>query len=118
MTLQIHGKQCDLGNALKEHADETLRALDEKYFGLGVNATITFSKTEHKGFRANIVNHVGHKIYQADATGRNAHIALSNAADKLAKQLRRTKTRVRDDHHNREKSRIGDRVAEDVPALA
>lgn len=106
MTLSIHGNHCNLGEALKEHAVQKMQTISEKYFGRALDATVTFSKTENKGFRANIVNHVGNRVYQADAVGRNAHMALEIAADKLAKQLRRTKTRVRDDHHAREKAQL------------
>lgn len=106
MTLSIHGNHCDLGESLKAHATQKMQALAEKYFGRSLDASVTFSKTENKGFRANIVNHVGHRVYQADATGRTAHLALEAASDKLAKQLRRDKTRVRDDHKNRQKERL------------
>ncbi len=113
MTLSIHGNHCNLGDALKEHAVQKMQTLSEKYFGRSLDATVTFSKTENKGFRANIVNHVGNRVYQADAVGKTAHLALETAADKLAKQLRRSKTRVRDDHKNRQKEML-DSVLEET----
>lgn len=111
MTLTVHGVHCELGEALKIHAAEKLQALDEKYFGRGVNASVTFSKTEHKGFRANIITHVGTRTYQADATAKDAHKALDAAAGKLGKQMRREKARVRDSHHGAKlKARLDDMI--------
>lgn len=106
MTLTVHGVHCELGDALKAHVTEKLQTLDEKYFGRGVNASVTFSKTEHKGFRANIITHVGSRTYQADAIARDAHKALDAAASKLSKQLRRDKSRVRDGHGAKMKARL------------
>ncbi len=103
MTLSLRGIHCDLGQALKDRATEKLTSLDEKYFGRGLNASVTISKTERKRFRVNIIQHTGNRDFQADAASRDAHRALDKACEKLAKQMRRTKQRVRDDHRNRDK---------------
>ena len=110
MTLTVHGVHCELGEALKAHVTEKLQTLDEKFFGRGVNASVTFSKTEHKGFRANIITHIGSRTYQADATAKDAHRALDAAASKLTKQLRREKNRVRDGHGARMKARLDELI--------
>lgn len=106
MTLSVHGIHCDLGDALKAHATEKLSTLNEKYFGRGLNASVTVSKTESKQFRVNILQHSGNRDFQADAVARDAHKALDLASAKLAKQMRRMKARVRDDHRNLEKRAI------------
>ncbi len=106
MTLSVHGVHCELGEALKLHATEKLSTLDEKYFGRGLDASVTLSKTESKQFRVNIVQHSANKTFQADAVSRDAHQALDSACTKLAKQMRRMKQRIRDDHHNRDKRRL------------
>ena len=117
MTLSVHGVHCDLGEALKTHVTEKLQSLDEKFFSRGLDATVTFSKTETKGFRANIVAHVGHKTYQADSAGKGAHQALDAAANLLAKQLRREKQRVRDSHHGAKlKARMDELITERAEA--
>ncbi len=119
MTLSVHGVHCDLGDALKTHVAEKLQTLDQKFFGRGLDATVTFSKTETKGFRANIVAHVGHKTYQADSAGKGAHQALDSAANLLAKQLRREKHRVRDSHHGAKlKARVDEMLVERAEAAA
>lgn len=111
MTLAVHGVHCDLGEALKVHVSEKLQAIHQKYFGRKLEASVTFSKTESRGFRANIVTHVGHKLYQADATAKDAHLALEGAANKLARQLSKDKARVRDSHHGAKlKARMDDLI--------
>lgn len=119
MTLSVHGVHCDLGDALKTHVTEKLSSINEKFFGRDLDATVTFSKTQTKGFRANIVAHVGHKTYQADCAGKGAHQALDAAANLLAKQLRRDKHKVRDSHHGAKlKNRVEEMAIERATALA
>ena len=116
MTLSVHGVHCDLGQAIKKHAEAKLASLDEKYFGRGLNASVTISKTEKKLFRTNIVYHTGNRDYQAEAVARDAHVALEKASNKLGKQLRRMKAKMRDNHHNREKLRLDETLNESLAA--
>lgn len=114
MTLSVHAIHCESGDAFKEHALLKLSQLDEKYFGRGLNASVTLSKTEGKKFRTNIVFHSGPRDFQADAVSHNAHRSLEKASAKLAKQLRRMKARVRDDHRNRAKKQLDNALNESL----
>jgi ribosomal subunit interface protein len=98
MQLQVSGKQIDVGGALRRHVEERLSAGVAKYFDRAIDAHVVFSREAHQ-FRADCTVHVGHGISaQAEAEAVDAYGAFDAAADRLEKQLRRTKRRLRNHH--------------------
>jgi ribosomal subunit interface protein len=101
MQLTVQGKQMDLGDALRSHVSEKLEDLNSKYFNRAIDATVTFSPEGHAFTKTHISIRVGKDIMViSDATETDPYIAFDQAADKVAKQLRRYKRRLRD-HHQR-----------------
>jgi len=98
MQLQVSGKQIDVGGALRQHVEERLNAGVAKYFDRAIDAHVVFSREAHQ-FRADCTVHVGHGISaQAEAEAVDAYGAFDAAADRLEKQLRRAKRRLRNHH--------------------
>lgn len=97
----INGHHLDLGEALTDHVEDRLETISEKYFNRTIEANVTFEKEAGHLFRAHISLRVGKDIL-VQATDINGDIygAFDGAADKVAKQLRRYKRRLRD-HHDR-----------------
>lgn len=103
MELTIHGKQMDVGAALRTHVQEKIEDLTQKYFNHTAFATITFSREGHghPRTRAHISMQLGKNIMVvADAVETDPYVAFDAAAAKASKQLRRYKRRLRD-HHER-----------------
>lgn len=104
MDLTVHGKQLDVGDALRTHVSEKLEDLSEKYFNHATFATVTFSREGHghPQTRAHIQIQLGKNIMvMADATEMDPYVSFDAAAEKVSKQLRRYKRKLRD-HHERE----------------
>ncbi len=104
MELQVHGKQMNVGDALRTHVADKLIEVDGKYFNHTTYATVTFSKEGHghPQTRAHISIQLGKNIMVvADATEKDAYVAFDQASEKAAKQIRRYKRKIRD-HHERE----------------
>ncbi|MBU0725876.1 MAG: ribosome-associated translation inhibitor RaiA [Alphaproteobacteria bacterium] len=98
MQLTVKGKQIDVGDALRGHIDTTLNAEVDKYFGKALEASVVVSR-EGSMFRSDISVHVGRGIdVQASGEAGDAYIAFDNACDRVAKQLRRYKRRLKDHH--------------------
>jgi len=100
MEIIIAGHQVDLGDALKDHVNERMEAIAEKYFSRTIGATVTFGKGPHDhGFQCDIVAHVpqGLVMKSFDQAG-DAHLAFDSAATKIEKQLRRYGRRLKDKH--------------------
>lgn len=101
MQLTVQGKQMDLGEALRTHVSEKLEDLNTKYFNRAIDATVTFSPEGAAFTKTHITIRVGKDIMvNSDATETDPYVAFDQAADKVGKQLRRYKRKLRD-HHQR-----------------
>jgi ribosomal subunit interface protein len=98
MQLTATGKQIEIGEALRRHIEESLNSTLEKYFKTAIEAHVVLSREAHL-IRAEVSIHVGRGIeVNAHAAGSEAYPAFDAAAERLAKQLRRYKRRLRDYH--------------------
>ncbi len=106
MDIRVSGHQVETGDALKEHVEERLTAIADKYFSKAISAQVTFGKGPHDhGFRCAIVAHVmqGVILKGEAASAGDAHAAFEEAAGHVEKQLRRHMNRLKDHHkHNGE----------------
>jgi ribosome hibernation promoting factor len=99
MQLSVKGKQLDVGDALRTHVGDSLSRILNKYFGDAIEVGVTLAK-EGNGFRAQVTAHVGRGIQlRAQGVAAEPYPAFDNAAEHLAKRLRRHKRRLRD-HRN------------------
>ncbi len=98
MNISIKGKRVDVGEALRGHVTEELTATVIKFFERAMESNITFSREGHS-FRADISVHARRGIVmQGHSTADDAYAAFDRALDRVAKQLRRHKRRLRDHH--------------------
>jgi ribosomal subunit interface protein len=108
--IAVHGKQVDVGDALRAHAEARLREKNDKYFGRATHATVTFSRDGHgKGtFRVHIFVYIGSRnlTVNADAKDHDPYAAFEKAAEKVGKSWRRFKRKIRDDHRRDEAAAI------------
>ena len=103
MELNVHGKQIDVGDALRTHVEDKLEDLNEKYFNHATFATVTFSKEGHG--KPRIKTHINVQLGKnimvaADSIDPDPYAAFESAATKVGKQMRRYKKKLRD-HHDR-----------------
>lgn len=99
MQIIVKGKQLDVGESLRTHVETTLNTLVGKYFSNPLEATVVLSKQGHL-FKADIQAHVGRGIVlQSYGDATEPYPAFEEAAEKIAKRLRRHKRRLRDHHH-------------------
>jgi ribosomal subunit interface protein len=107
MQLTVTGKQVDVGGALRRHVAESLDALLGKYFRTAIEAHAVFAREAHL-IRTDLSLHIGRGIMiKSGATAPDYYPAFDAAAERLAKQLRRYKRRLRD-HHARLRNQAED----------
>ncbi|MCJ8138366.1 ribosome hibernation-promoting factor, HPF/YfiA family [Falsirhodobacter halotolerans] len=101
MRYQISGKQIDIGEALQTHVQSELNELIEKYAQRPTDALIIFSKIAHE-HTCETVLHLSTGL-SVSAKGRATEIyaAFEAAREKMDKQIRRYKRRLRDHHKAR-----------------
>ena len=117
MQLSVTGKQTEIGEALRRHIEGSLGSILDKYFKTAIEAHVIVSKEAHLS-RAEISIHIGRGIVvNARASASEAYLAFDAAAERLAKQLRRYKRRLRDHHaRGREPAGAGERAMDYVLA--
>ncbi|WP_417517538.1 ribosome hibernation-promoting factor, HPF/YfiA family [Minwuia sp.] len=116
MHITIQGKHIELGDALPQRVTERLEAAVSKYFGDAIEGSATFTK-DAGGVQADCQIHVGQDIYlKSRGSAGDAHAAFDDAAEKIEKQLRRYKRRLRD--HHADQKRVGAAAAAQAYVLA
>jgi ribosomal subunit interface protein len=98
MQLTVTGKQVDVGNALRRHVESALQSILSKYFRTAIEAHAVFAREAHL-IRAEISLRIGRGIViNSGAAASEHYLAFDAAAERLAKQLRRYKRRLHEDH--------------------
>ena len=96
MQLKVSGKQVELSDALRVHVSEHLDTITNKYFDQAMEANITFSKAR-SFFTCDINLHAGRGVtVRGEGEAADAHAAFDDAAEHIAKRLRRYRQRVND----------------------
>ncbi len=101
MQFQISGRQIDIGETLRNRAVDGLRAVMGKYARRATDAHIMFSREGHE-FVCEVIVHLSTGL-TAQARGRahEIHAAFVQASERMDKQLRRYKRRLKDHHRDR-----------------
>ncbi|SCA55443.1 conserved hypothetical protein [Candidatus Terasakiella magnetica] len=106
MRIAVQGKQMDVGDSLRTHIEDTLKTNTEKYFDKAVEGTATVSKDKHL-FKSDITVHVGKEIHvQGRGTAGDAYAAVDESIERISKQLRRHKRRLRDHHREQDRAAV------------
>lgn len=101
MRYQISGKQLDVGEALQTHVKSELGETVEKYMQRPTDATVVFSRNAHE-FMCETTVHLSTGL-TASAAGKATEVyaAFDACREKMDKQLRRHKRRLKDHHKER-----------------
>lgn len=101
MRYQISGKQIDIGAALQTHVKTELGSVLEKYAQRPTDANVVFSKSGAE-YNCETVVHLSTGLTaQASAHAHEIYGAFDACAEKMDKQLRRYKRRLKDHHKER-----------------
>jgi ribosomal subunit interface protein len=101
MRYQISGRQIDIGEALQTHVKSELNEIMEKYSGRPTDATVIFSKSAHEFVCETIIHLSTGMTTQAKAHATEIYAAFEGCREKIDKQLRRYKRRLKDHHNHR-----------------
>ncbi|MBW6416310.1 ribosome hibernation-promoting factor, HPF/YfiA family [Celeribacter sp. PS-C1] len=101
MRYQISGKQIDIGAALQTHVKTELGSVLEKYAQRPTDANVVFSKSGAEYVCEAVVHLSTGLTAQASARAHEIYAAFDACAEKMDKQLRRYKRRLKDHHKER-----------------
>jgi ribosomal subunit interface protein len=101
MRYQISGKQIDIGEALQTHVKAELGEVVEKYAQRPTEAVVVFSKSAHEYVCEATIHLSTGLSAQAKGHATEIYAAFESCREKMDKQLRRYKRRIRNHHHSR-----------------
>lgn len=101
MQYQITGKQIDIGEALQTHVKTCVDEVIGKYSGRPTDAGIVFSKSGHEHVCESVLHLSTGLTVQAKGHDHDIYAAFDKSCEKLEKQLRRYKRRLKDHHRER-----------------
>ena len=106
MQITVSGKQVDLSDALRTRVSSHLETIATKYFDHALEANVTFSRAR-SFFTCDINVHAGRGLrLRGEGEAGDANSAFDDAAEHIAKRLRRYRRRVNEharDLANRER---------------
>jgi ribosomal subunit interface protein len=106
MEITVSGKQVDLSDALRTRVSDHLDVIASKYFDHALEAQVTFSRAR-SFFICDINVHAGRGLLlRGEGEAADANAAFDDAAEHIAKRLRRYRRRVNEharDIANRER---------------
>jgi ribosomal subunit interface protein len=100
MQITVSGKQVDLSDALQERVSTHLDTIAGKYFDHALDAQVTFSRAR-SFFTCDINMRAGRGLQlRGEGEAADANAAFDDAAEHIAKRLRRYRRRVNDHHRD------------------
>ncbi|SDE67023.1 ribosome hibernation-promoting factor, HPF/YfiA family [Limimaricola pyoseonensis] len=101
MRYQITGKQIEIGEALQTHVQSELGNTVGKYAGRPTDANVVFSRSGHEYVCETVVHLSTGLVAQATGRANEIYPAFEACCEKMDKQLRRYKRRLKDHHKSR-----------------
>ncbi|QCO55630.1 ribosome-associated translation inhibitor RaiA [Pseudorhodobacter turbinis] len=101
MRYQISGRQIEIGEALQTHVKAELGETVEKYALRPTDALVIFSRDAHELVCEATIHLSTGLTAQARGQATEVYAAFESCREKLDKQLRRYKRRLRDHHRDR-----------------
>lgn len=101
MRYQISGKQIDIGESLQTHVQTELAEAVGKYAERPTDANVVFSRSAHEYVCEATVHLSTGLTAQAKSHATEIYAAFDSCCEKMEKQLRRYKRRLKDHHRER-----------------
>jgi ribosomal subunit interface protein len=98
---QITGKQIDIGEALQTHVKQEMDEVVAKYAERPTDANVVFSRTAHEHVCEATVHLSTGLTAQATGNAPDIYAAFEKCNERLEKQLRRYKRRLKNHHRER-----------------
>jgi len=106
MNVNVSGRNVAIGDALKSYITDRLKAASSKYFSTSIKAAVTVSK-EGPFFHVECALHPVQGVnLHSHAEGVDIYGSFDEAAQKLEKQLRRFKRRIKNHHDSNREAEI------------
>jgi ribosomal subunit interface protein len=98
MEVSVTGRKIEVGDALRVHVSDKINSITGKYFSRTVDASVVIAKEGHN-YKVNCHLHAPKSVnLQSQGEAGEVYAAFDLAAEKIEKQLRRYKRRIKNHH--------------------
>ena len=101
MQYQITGKHIDIGDSLQSHVKSSVDEVVEKFAGRPTDAHVVFSKSGSEFVCETVIHLSTGMTTQARGHAHEIYASFESSCEKIEKQLRRYKRRLKDHHRER-----------------
>jgi ribosomal subunit interface protein len=98
MPLRISGKNLDIGEALRQHVNEKLATATAKYFDGSVSGHVVITPDGSGSYSDCTLHLTSGVTLQAEGRAHEVYASFDQAAERIEKQLRRYKRRLKEHH--------------------
>jgi len=105
MNLEFTGRHIEVTPALRAHAEEHFKKIEDVFDGKPVKAHIII-EVERGRHRSEIVMNWWNEVLTATSDNSDMYLSLSQTIDKIEKQARRLKEKVIDKAHKAQKASL------------
>ena len=105
MNLEFTGRHIEVTSALRTHAEEHFKKIEDVFDGKPVKAHIII-EVERGRHRSEIVMNWWNEVLTATSDNSDMYLSLSQTIDKIEKQARRLKEKVIDKAHKAQKASL------------
>lgn len=102
MRIQVNGKHLDVGESLTGHVETRIADVVSKYAGRPLEAIVTFSKDRHEFISDASVHLSTGLTAKAQSRAADVYDSFEKCLERMDKQLRRYKRRLKDHHKQRQ----------------
>lgn len=108
MQIRVSGKKMEVGASLTIHVEQNLKDIISKYFDRAIEAEVVIHKEAHLFCTDVIVNEGtgNHVFIKAQGKADDAYVSFDMAAERVEKQLRRYKRRLKNHHKTPHAERV------------
>ena len=100
MNFKIFGKQVKVGETFSRYVETSLKQTIHKYFENPISSIVSVSK-KNKLFYIIVIVHINKKMeFTAQSNGQTAKLAFNETIEKISKQLRRYKRKLKSFKNN------------------
>ncbi len=100
MSLRISGKHIEISDAYRTHVESRVGAIVGKYFDGGFSGRVVLER-DGGGYRVDCALHLDSGLdLQAEGRGHEIYPTFEQAAERIEKQMRRYKRRLKEHHHD------------------
>lgn len=101
MNITITGQHIDVGDSLRAHVMEILNDVTQNMFQHPIDGRVVFSKQRHQFLVEISLHPQAGIVIQGHAAADDAYVAFDMSADKIRRQLKRYKTKLKEHRNQR-----------------